>query len=177
MIGGQIYFGTDSCAGEIGYFYSSLGEFQSGTMRPYELGSLEQRISGDALARQGRTAARQGSLRVAELAVDSPSKITAKTLFDAYRLKDKQAAAILKKSFAYFNMALCNVINLLAPELVIFGGGFSGSGDVLLQLIIDQIQEKVLIKPKIEVSQLHNEASIIGGIQFLIDSTDFLAEL
>jgi len=33
------------------------------------------------------------------------------------------------------------------------------------------------VMPRLEVSELKNKASLIGGVQYLIDHTDLLAEL
>jgi glucokinase len=90
---------------------------------------------------------------------------------------EAQAYDVLKESFSYFNMALCNVINMLTPEVVILGGGFSNAGDFLLRLIEEEIADKVLMMPRLFISDLKNDASIIGGVYYLIQQTDFLNEL
>jgi predicted NBD/HSP70 family sugar kinase len=178
MIDGRLYFGTQDSAGEIGYFYSSLEEYAGSPLRPYELGCLEGRISGKALAERGAAALLTGSAgRIGELAGGDPASVSGKTVFDAYAAGDAAAARILRESFGYFNMALCNAINLLAPEAVILGGGFSGAGETLLELVRSGIQDRVLVQPRIELSELGGEASLVGGIHFLIEQTDFLAEL
>jgi len=65
----------------------------------------------------------------------------------------------------------------LAPELVILGGGFSRAGEVLIGLVSQEIRDRVLVMPRLEVSELKNKASLIGGVQYLIDHTDLLEEL
>jgi predicted NBD/HSP70 family sugar kinase len=178
MIDGRVYSGPGESAGEIGYFYSSPEEHRRLTVRPFELGALEQKISGKALADRAREELRkhpEGTL--ATLAGGMESRASARHVFEAYRAGDVRAAAILKEAFSYFNTALCNVINLLAPERVILGGGFSESGDILLELIAPGIHDKVLIPPRLEISELKNRASLIGGIHYLIEHTDFLTEL
>jgi predicted NBD/HSP70 family sugar kinase len=178
MIDGNIYFGEQSSAGEIGYFYSSLDEFLGSSIQPYEMGCLENRISGKALqenARKELQAGRGG--RIAELTGKRPDSVSGETVFTAYKDGDPQAEKILKEAFTYFNMALCNIINLLAPELVILGGGFSHTGDVLIELVSNEIPHRVLQMPRLEVSELKSEACLIGAVQYLIDHTDLLAEL
>ena len=113
---------------------------------------------------------------MAELAENQPP-LSGKTVFDAYRCGDAGAARILGEAFGYFNMALCNAINLLAPEMVILGGGFSRAGEILIEMVSREIRDRVLVMPLLEVSELKNEASLIGGVQYLIDHTDLLAEL
>lgn len=178
MIDGKIYNGSRGSAGEIGYFYSSLDEFRFCSIKPYQLGCLENRISGKALQDRAAEILRLGSGGgIADLMEGESGRQSGKIIFDAYRMGDPDAGRILREAFAYFNMALCNIINLLAPELVILGGGFSRAGAVLTDLILREIQDRVLVMPRIEVSELRNRASLIGGIQYLIDHTDLLAEL
>jgi glucokinase len=178
MIDGKIYFGSRASAGEIGYFYSSLDEFSGSSVRPYRLGCLESRISGKALQdRAAEISRRAPGGRIAELSKRESGQPSGKLVFEAHRLGDPEAGKVLKEAFAYFNMALSNIINLLAPELVILGGGFSRAGEILRDLVARELRDRVLTTPRIEVSELANEASLIGGIQYLIDHTDLLAEL
>jgi len=178
MIDGKIYFGSQASAGEIGYFYSSLDEFRMCSVKPYQLGCLENRISGKALQDRAAEILRQGGCGgIAELLRGESGPLSGKIVFDAFQMGDPDATKILKEAFAYFNMALCNIINLLAPELVILGGGFSRAGEVLSDLVLREIRDRVLVMPRVQVSELKNEASLIGGIQYLIDHTDLLAEL
>jgi predicted NBD/HSP70 family sugar kinase len=178
MIDGKIYFGSQASAGEIGYFYSSLDEFRRSSVKPYQLGCLENRISGKALQDRAAEILREGGDgRIAELMEGESGRLSGKIVFDAYRQGDPTAMKILKEAFAYFNMALCNIINLLAPELVILGGGFSRAGEMLTDLVLRELRDRVLVMPRLEISELKNEASLIGSVQYLIDHTDLLAEL
>ena len=178
MINGNVYFGSNNSAGEIGYFYSSLDEFKSFTIVPYELGALELNMSGFSLRKKAVEAIEGNEQsRINDLVQGDESRVTAKTVFQAAMEDDRIAGNILQESFSYFNMALCNVINMFTPEVVIFGGGFSNAGDFLLKLIEDEIGDKVLMMPKLLISDLKNNASIIGGVHYLIHRTDFLNEL
>ena len=178
MIDGSVYSGPGESAGEIGYFYTSQEEHRRLTVRPFELGALEQKISGKALAdRASRELRENPGGVIAALAAGQAGGVSARLVFEAYRRGDPRAMAILTEAFSYFNVALCNVINLLAPERVIFGGGFSEAGEVLLELIAPGIRDRVLIPPRLEISELKNRASLIGGIHYLIEHTDFLTEL
>lgn len=178
MIDGKIYSGNQSSAGEIGYFYSSLDEFADSSVKPYEPGCLERKISGKAVQEKAAELLQRGAgAGIAELVNGDTGALSGKTVFDAFRRGDDEAARLLKDSFAYFNLSLCNIINLLAPDLVILGGGFSRAGSALIDLVEREIRDRVLVMPRLEVSELKNEASLIGGVQYLIDHTDLLAEL
>jgi len=178
MIDGKLYYGSFNSAGEIGYFYSSIEEFRNNDIKPYEFGILEKHISGKSIAEKGKEAAiKNPETKMLSLTDGNIDRITTKIVFQAAKMGDISAILILKESFDYFNMALSNLINLLSPELIILGGGFSKSGDFLLNLIKDKIHDKVLFTPEIVLSTLQEDASIIGGIHYLIEKTDFLKEL
>ncbi len=178
MVNGTVYSGPNKSAGEIGYFYSNPDEFKSGAIVPFEFGALEKKISGKALQARAREAVvKHSHTKIYEIARGNIRSITSKTVFEAAMQKDPVAYTILSDSFTYFNMALCNMINMLNPELVIFGGGFSNAGSFLLEFIENEIKNKVLIMPLLEVSDLRNDSCILGAVQFLINKTDYLTEL
>jgi len=178
MINGTVYSGPNKSAGEIGYFYSNPDEFKNGSIVPYEFGALEKKISGKALQARGREAViKHSHTKISEIAGGNIRNITSKTVFQAAMQKDPVAYTILSDSFTYFNMALSNMINMINPELVIFGGGFSNAGSFLLEFIENEIKNKVLIMPLLEVSDLRNDSCILGAVQFLINNTDYLTEL
>ncbi len=178
LFNGRVYFGAKESAGEIGYLYSDIKEFDTYTPNSYEWGALETIFSGGALQLKGIDfAKKQRNTKMLELVNGDVGKITAKVVFTAARQGDPQAYFIIKESFRYFNMALCNIINMLNPELVILGGGISKAGDFLLDFIVNEIRDKVLIMPDFEISELQNTATVIGAIAYLIEHTDFLTEL
>ncbi len=178
MIDGGIYFGSNNSAGEMGYFYSDIEEFKKYRIKPYQFGALENHLSGKALREKGiQLVKNHKNSLILKLANFNPENISAKIIFQAAMQNDSLALKILYESFEYFNMALANIINLITPELVIFGGGFSNAGNFLLGFIEKSLKEKVLIMPELEISDLKNDASIIGGIQYLIYNTNYLEEL
>lgn len=176
MINGNMYFGPSNSAGEIGYFYSSIEEFRRARIEPFSFGMLENRISGKALAERVLKEAR-AKTPFLNAGPPGEDRVSAKTLFDAAKDGNKRARKILDESFSYFNMALANIVNLITPELVILGGGFSRAGGLLRDLIGDSLEGKVLRMPDILVSELTTDASVLGGLHYLRGCTDFISEL
>jgi len=178
LFNGEIYYGPFNSSGEIGYLYTHLNEFKKHVIQPYEHGPLCKKVSGKAIQEAGRLLLQQNRMtKLKELSKGKSDRITGKLVFHAAQENDRASIEILQEAFGHFNMSLCNIINVLTPELVIFGGGFTYAGDYLLHFIKDAIQDKVLFMPKMEISTLKKEASIIGGIYFLIESIDFLNDL
>jgi predicted NBD/HSP70 family sugar kinase len=178
LINGEIYFGPYNSSGEIGYFYTNIEEFKNYKIKRFEHGPLCNRISGRAIQGKGVMAVQNNKEGILpELVNGDINQITGETIFRGAKLNDRTSKNILKDAFEHFNMALCNMINIFTPELVILGGGFSHSGEFLLSCILDEIKDKVLYMPRIELSALKDEASIIGGIHYLIKNTDYLKVL
>jgi len=178
LINGEIYHGPYNASGEIGYTYTQPDEFENITIKPFEHGPLCSKVSGKAIQEAGEAVVkRNGSSMISELAKAEEGRVTSRLVFNAAQKQDETSLRILNERFGYFNMALCNIINTLTPELIIFGGGFAYAGDFLLHLVSDALKDKVLFMPKMEISTLKKEANIIGGIHYLIQSIDFLNEL
>jgi len=178
MFDDRLYFGAQNSAGELGYTYPDLNAFTTSPIVPYEYGALEKRISGKALQQQGIEMARKyQDTKLVELVNGDLSQITAKSIFTAARHGDPHAYVILKEAFKYLNLMLCNIINMLDPELVILGGGISKAGDFLLDFIVHEVRDHVLIMPDFVISESEHDASIIGALAYLIEHTDFLTEL
>jgi predicted NBD/HSP70 family sugar kinase len=178
MFADRLHFGADASAGEIGYTYPDFKEFEAARLAPYTNGALERLISAQALQAKGvELARRYETTKMLELAQGDPEQITTKTVFQAAMQDDPYAYALLKDALKYLNITLCNLINALNPELVILGGGISKVGDFLLDLIVPEIEEKVLIMPQFEMSALQDEASVIGALAYLREHTDCLTEL
>ncbi len=176
MTDGKIHFGHNYTAGEMGYSYSSIDEFKNYKFSPFGLGALEEHVSGKAVREKALEAVqKKKDTMILRLANGNVNNISARIVFEAAIQHDPIAYSILRESFNYFNMALSNIINFFSPELVILGGGFAKSKDFLLSLIRDDVADKVLMMPRMEVSELEEKGSIIGAIHYLISKTDYLS--
>ena len=58
-----------------------------------------------------------------ELAGGDPAQVTAEIVGEAFRKADALAAEILLETAGYLAVWLGDVINLLEPEVIVFGGG------------------------------------------------------
>lgn len=178
MINGQLYTGSNNAAGEFGYLFSSLDEFQKGHLDRYAIGKLEERIRGRALGEAARQLADlYPKSQISRIASRNGESITARTLIQAAESGDAPSFALLKESLSWFCMGLCNAINLLAPQAVILGGGFMSSGDIIKEMIQIECRSKTITEPEILLSGLKEKAAISGGVQYLIDHSDFLTDI
>ncbi|MGI5229092.1 ROK family protein [Actinoallomurus sp. CA-142502] len=63
---------------------------------------------------------------------------------------------------------------MLDPEIVVLGGGFSRSADVLLPPLRDRLEKVCLRMPRLRGSTLGDECVVLGAIDYAIDHLDRL---
>ncbi|MBN1595910.1 ROK family protein [candidate division FCPU426 bacterium] len=129
-------------------------------------GCLEALVSGTAIAREGRKAARRHPRSL--LTQWGPqSAMTAKVVFQAARAGDAAALAIVSQAGRYLGVGVANVINLLNPQIVIIGGGVSRAGEMLLRHVRAEAKKRALQdiykNTKIVRACLADQAGAIGA--------------
>lgn len=95
-------------------------------------------------------------------------KVTAKTVFDAYKLGDKSATEVVSKYIKYLAEGVANICNFLGPQVVLIGGGVSHEGDTLINPVREQVSKltygnKFMNHAEIKRALLGNDAGIIGA--------------
>lgn len=95
-------------------------------------------------------------------------EITGKSVFDAAKQGDITAKAVVKKYCEYLSLGISNIVNALAPEMILLGGGISREGDLILNPIRDYINEYCFDTreegmPILGVASMGNDAGIIGA--------------
>ena len=95
-------------------------------------------------------------------------EITGRTAFDAAQQGDATAAEVVARYAVYVAAGLTDFVNILAPEMILLGGGISRQGEALLAPIREYVathcfgQREGAI-PTIAAAKLGNEAGIIGA--------------
>jgi glucokinase-like ROK family protein len=163
ILNGEIYAGMRSAGAELGHTLLVLdGEPCTCGRR----GCWEAYASATALIRQTKQAAEAhpGSL----LAAEAAQGITGRTAFRAAMEGDAAAQAVVDRYCEYVAAGLTDLVNALAPEMILLGGGISRQGEALLAPIREYVathcfgQRQGAI-PVIAAAQLGNEAGIIGA--------------
>lgn len=78
---------------------------------------------------------------------------------------DVIAQLVWKESVEAIGFALAAYINILAPEIIIIGGGVSKAGDALLTPLNDYLDSRLTFqrKPKLVIAGLGDHAGMIGA--------------
>ena len=94
-------------------------------------------------------------------------------LFEAAKSGDPRAAEWLRKLQEYLAMSVADIIALLDPQAVIFGGGVTmAQGETFVAPIRDMALRSVPFGAKILVSTLGEDAQLLGAIKLAIDRLD-----
>jgi len=163
IINGKIYAGMRSAGAELGHTLLVLdGEPCTCGRR----GCWEAYASATALIRQTRQA--QSAHPESLLAQTPLQEVNGRTAFDAARAGDQAALEVVRAYARYLAAGLTNVVNALAPEMILLGGGICNQGEYLLSLLRDYVAENCFGKkegaiPAIRTAQLGNDAGIIGA--------------
>ncbi len=168
VIDGKLYTGFNGMAGEMGHMVIRKSGVRCGCGRR---GCFETYASATAVIRETREAlAKHPDSLISRLCDGDPSKIDAKTAFDAMRLGDKTGERIVKAYIKDLGEGIINYINIFQPEIILLGGGVSKEGEGLLKPLRRYVYRfsygAAMFKKtrtRIEKAQLGNDAGIIGA--------------
>lgn len=166
--GGRIINGTRGIAGAIGWMALD---------RPYRegyetYGCFEYFASGDGLARAAeffRDDAYDGPLRQGD-------GVDARRVFQAYADGDELAARVIDYAVAFWGTATANLVSLLNPQKIIFGGGVFGPGTDFLDRIEAEARrwaQPISMKMvTLEASKLGSDAALYGAARLAGKTSD-----
>ncbi len=165
VLNGQLYLGLGGTAGEFGHQVVEIDGLPCGCG---STGCLELYASGPAIAAMAVKEVMHGhTTRIGEMVGYDINRITVEVVAQAARDGDRIARQILHKAGGYLGIAISNIISTLSPEKIIFGGGVSQIGDLLLASVIQTIHQRVRVVPVDEIafeqSSLGLDAGLIGA--------------
>ncbi len=93
----------------------------------------------------------------------------AKTISQAAKAGDQLARTAFERAGKYLGLAVANYLQIFNPSIVIFGGGVSQTGDLLLAPVRETIRQSVLSKHYLEgltltQAELGDDAGLYGAL-------------
>ncbi len=147
VIDGKLHRGVHGAAGEIAYMPISDGHgVNEGDAR--RRGTLEAAGSASAIVR----AARQAGMR---------GVVSARRVFEAAAGGDQRAAEVVAGAAALAAKAVCAVITVVDPELVVLGGGI-GQAPGFADAVTAELRKLAPVLPDVRVSALGTYAVVDG---------------
>ncbi len=166
IIDGRIYAGSNFGGAEIGHTVIEVDGPQCSCGRR---GCFEVFSSATGLIRMTKEAMQaHPESGMHALVEERGGKVSARTAFDAMRMKDQTAKAVIDKYIKHLAAGITNTINIFQPDILCIGGGVCNEGDALLLPVKALIQNEVYTKnsaknTEIVIAKLGNDAGIIGA--------------
>lgn len=157
LMDGRIRSGWRGAAGEIGF----QRDLQDDTPLQGVSGPLERAVSGRSIAARYR-----------QLAEDTEKKVTARIVFESADHGDFTAQRVVHEVTSMLAGGIVNLCAVLAPELVILGGGVAGAGEQLVAPVRQRLEKALPYPPRLVLSELGDEASVLGAVRFALNEVD-----
>jgi glucokinase-like ROK family protein len=155
IVDGRLHRGSSWYAGEISHMNL---DYRCWRQDFGEQGYLERRAGAAAIAHMGQRAV--GSRRRR----GRPAASLTARVFEAARQGHKPAQRVVEQVAVYLGTAVANIVTVLDPTLVVFGGGVSQVGDQLLEPVRQVVAHIVPNCPEIRLSALGDEAQLHGSL-------------
>jgi predicted NBD/HSP70 family sugar kinase len=147
VLGGRLHRGAHGVAGEIAFM--PLGG--AGLDDPAETrrrGVLETVAAADGIVR-------------AAIRAGMPAPLSARTVFEAAARGDERAAAVVAREARLVASAICCVITVLDPSLVVLGGGV-GQAPGFAEAVTKELRALAPVLPEVRVSALGTDVVVDG---------------
>lgn len=166
IIDGRLFTGFHYGGAELGHMGIVLGGRKCTCGRR---GCLEAYASATGLIRSTKEAmeAFPDSL-MWELARENGGNVSGRTAFLAAGRGDAAARAVVNDYIQHLGYGLASIINILAPEILVIGGGVSNEGENLLRPLVECVRPQLYIRTpekqtRIALATLGNDAGLIGA--------------
>ncbi|MGO9292721.1 MAG: ROK family protein [Streptosporangiaceae bacterium] len=147
VIDGRLHRGAHGAAGEIAYLpiFEGPGADERDARRR---GSLEAAGSASAVVRAARRAGLRGP-------------VSARHVFAAAAAGDARAAAVVAGEARLVAKAICAVVTVVDPQLVVLGGGI-GQAPGFADAVVAEFRQLAPVLPEVRVSALGTDAVVDG---------------
>jgi predicted NBD/HSP70 family sugar kinase len=157
VLGGKLHRGRHGAAGEIGFMpLAGHGPTEPADERDARRrGELEAAASAAGVVRAAKRAGATGS-------------ITARDVFAAAERGDEWAVGVVADEALLIARAVCAVVTVIDPDLVVLGGGIGQAGG-LVDAVGTQLRRIAPMMPDLKVSALAADAVVDGCLAAAVD--------
>jgi predicted NBD/HSP70 family sugar kinase len=146
VIGGRLHRGVHGVAGEIAFM--PIGDWDGDPEEARRRGALESAAGADGVVRAARRAG-------------MPAPLSAQSVFEAASQGDQSAAAVVAHEARLVASAICCVITVVDPSLVVLGGGI-GRAPGFAQAVTEELRAMAPVLPEVRVSALGTDVVVDG---------------
>jgi glucokinase len=164
VLDGRIWHGAHGFAGELGHMAIFADGLPCGCGNH---GCVEVYASATGMVRRLVEAVRGGRpTRLAE-AVRRGDAVRGRDIHEAALAGDALAREVIEETGRFLGIATTNVIHIFNPDLVLFAGGMTGAGNMLLDPIRQEARRRAFRaafeRVRLDFAKLGNDAGMIGA--------------
>jgi glucokinase-like ROK family protein len=163
-LNGEVYRGTDGCAGDIGHIPV---DGQSQVCVCGNIGCLEALFGGAALARDALAVARSGASAVLADRLASGRPVDARDVAEAAAAGDPVCIRLIRDGGRLLGTVLAGLVSFVNPSMIVIGGGLAGLGHALLAEIRSAVYRRstplATGNLPIVMSELGSRAGVAGA--------------
>jgi predicted NBD/HSP70 family sugar kinase len=149
VLAGRLHRGVHGAAGEIAFM--PIGDWDGDPDETRRRGALESAAGADGIVRAAR--------RAGMSAPESP--LSAQAVFEAAGRGDERAAAVVAREARLVASAICCVITVVDPSLVVLGGGI-GRAPGFAMAVTEELRSMAPVLPEVRVSALGADVVVDG---------------
>ncbi|SDZ25339.1 ROK family protein (putative glucokinase) [Micromonospora pattaloongensis] len=163
-LGGEVYRGTDGCAGDIGHIQvDGIGPMCSCG----NVGCLEAVFSGAALAKDATMAARSGTSPALAERLAATGTVTARDVAQCATEGDPTCIRLIRDGGRRVGSVLAGLVSFANPSMIVIGGGLAHLGHILLAEIRSVVYRRSLPLATgnlpVVLSELNSRAGVAGA--------------
>ncbi len=167
MIDNHLLHGVGDIAGSVGWL-----ALESSYSNKYDkCGCFEYYASGNGIRNRSIEKIKSTNNYNGALSFKASEDITTKDVFDAYEKNDSIALEVINKAVKMWGMASANIVSLLNPEKIIWGGGVFGPAMKLIPEIYAESfkwAQPISIKQVEYVHSTSSESAGLAGAAYLV---------
>jgi len=171
VIGGQLHFGDEFGAGEIGH----VGVVSNGELcRCGNTGCLETVVSSRILINRAKTIMQQNPQSLLHRFAATPADVTTDVILQAFNAGDVELRQVIAEMGRYLGIAVANLVGILNIKNIVIGGSLARFGDTLLEAIRQEMHLRVqptqASETLVEATHLDTDIVIFGAAALLLTS-------
>jgi glucokinase-like ROK family protein len=170
VVHGEVYRGTDGCAGDIGHIQAEV----DGPVCPCgNVGCLEATFGGAALARDAASRARTGASPALAERLAAGGELSAVDVGLGAAEGDPVCIGLIRDGGHRVGIVLAGLVSFFNPGMVVIGGGLAGLGHLLLAEIRSVVYRRSLPlatgNMPVVLSELGGRAGVVGAVVLASD--------
>ncbi len=170
IIDGQVFSGFNYAGTELGHIVIEVGGRQCGCGRrgcweAYSSATGLINMTKEKIAECEKNGRETAMVAIAE----KYGKVNGRVAFDGYRAGDEAAKEVIDTYIEYLASGITSMINIFQPKVLSIGGGISGEGQFLIDLLFPFVDKEryggdfIDKKTEIRIAELGNDAGIVGA--------------